>query len=322
MREAVTSYLDILRDQAIVELSENDADLLTQQLEATENRFEFGELTKTDVSQAEARLARAKSTIISAQGNLKISKSNFLKIVGLQAKDLEKSNPIFTIPPTLKDAFTQAEAQNPRIISAIASYESSKSDVNNVFGELLPQVGLFGSWNRAFDPQPGLIDEQTVRTIGVNATIPLYGGGAVKSRIRAAKNTVNQRKIDIIEAKRLVRQNVTQSWETLQTAKGEIAARKAQVKAAAIAEEGTKKEADLGARTVLDTLDAQQEHLDARVALITAEHDETVARFALMESIGILTPQHLDFKANTIDFDRHLKAIKYNFFDTNVDSVD
>ncbi|MDB2682660.1 TolC family outer membrane protein [Alphaproteobacteria bacterium] len=319
---AAIAYVNILRDQALRELAQNDFNLLAQQLKATRDRFEFGELTKTDVSQAEARLARAESEIIETRGNLKTSEAAFLKTVGKQPVKLIRPALDLPIPEDIDSAFTISETYNPLIISAESIHEASKNDVDNVFGELLPQVGLFGSWNRTYDPQPGILSEQTTRTIGIGATIPLYQAGGTRSRIRAAKNTTNQRYMETIEAKRQVRQNITESWENWQTAKSEISSRGAQVKASAIAEEGVKKEAELGSRTVLDTLDAQQEHLDARVALITAQRNEIVAKFQLLEAIGILTPQTLGFDGKTFDYEEHLNDIKWKIFDTNVDRLE
>ncbi len=319
---AVTVYMDILRDQAVLDLAQNDADVLRQQLEATRTRFEFGELTKTDVAQAEARLARAESTIIQAKGNLKVSEAAFLNIVGQQPTKLIPPELELPIPQTIEEAFVIADTSNPRTIAAQSTHQAAKNDVENIFGELLPEVGFFGSWNRTYDPQPGILDEQTTQTVGISASVPLYEAGGTRSRIRAAKNVTNQRYMEIIETKRQVRQEITQSWENLQTAHAAIVAREAQAEAAALAEEGTKKEAEFGSRTILDMLDAQQEHLDARVALVTAQRDETVARFSLLKSIGTLTPQTLGLQTKTINYDKHLDEIQRKIFDTDVDRLE
>jgi len=319
---AVTVYLDIVRDKALLDLAQNNFKVLAEELTATEQRFEFGELTKTDVSQAAARLARAESDIIMARGDISRSEARFLKLIGHAPEGIEAADLSLEIPENLDDVIMVAEEFSPLIIYADGIYEASKKDIRNVFGNLLPEVSLFSSWNRAFDPIPGLVDESTNRSVGVVASIPLYQGGAERSRLRAAKHTKNQRYLEVVDAKREVRRLVTEEWEDYQTARSQIESRTAQVEAAAIAEEGTRKEAEFGARTVLDTLDAQQEHLDAQVALVTAEHDDLVARFALLKSMGVLTPRTLGFEEYAVDYDRNLQDIQWRIFDTDVDSVE
>ena len=318
---STTVYLDILRDRALLDLAQNNFKVLAEELIATERRFEFGELTKTDVSQAKARLAEAESEIISARGGISRSEAQFFQLINESPEGIEAPDLDLEMPESLSDAISVAERSSPLIVYARSVYEASKDDIGDVFGGLLPEVNLFSSWNRAFDPIPGLVDESTSRSVGLVASIPLYQGGADRSRLRAAKHVKNQRSLEVVEAKREVRRLVTEEWEDYQTAKSQITSRTAQVEAAAIAEEGTRKEAEFGARTVLDTLDAQQEHLDARVALVTAEHDDLVAQFALLKAMGLLKPRTLGFEGDAQDYGRNLRAIQWKVFDTDVDSV-
>ena len=318
---STTVYLDILRDRALLDLAQNNFKVLAEELIATEQRFEFGELTKTDVSQAKARLAEAESDIISARGAISRSEAQFFQLINQSPAGIEAPDLALEMPESLDEAIMAAERSSPLIVYARSIYEASKDDIGDVFGGLLPEVNLFSSWNRAFDPIPGVVDEATNRSVGLVASIPLYQGGADRSRLRAAKHVKNQRSLEVVEVKREVQRLVTEEWEDYQTAKSQITSRTAQVDAAAIAEEGTRKEAEFGARTVLDTLDAQQEHLDARVALVTAEHDDLVARFALLKAMGVLTPETLGFGDRAQDYGRNLQAIQWKIFDTDVDSV-
>ena len=318
---STTVYLNILRDRALLDLAQNNFKVLANELDATQQRFEFGELTKTDVSQAKARLADAESDIIAARGAISSSEAQFFKLINQSPNSIQQPALDLQIPVNLDEAIMVAEEGSPLVLYAHSIYEASRKDIDDVFGGLLPEVNLFSSWNRLFDPAPGLIEEQTNRAVGLVASIPLYQAGAQRSRLRAAKHTKNQRYLEVVEAKREVRRLVTEEWEDYQTAKSQIISRQAQVQAASIAEEGVKKEAELGARTVLDTLDAQQEHLDARVALVTAEHDDLVARFALLKAMGVLTPETLGFGDHAKDYDQNLRSIQWKIFDTDVDSV-
>ena len=288
MLDAATAYMNVLRDEAVLELSEQNERVIKQQHEATSERYEVGELTKTDVAQAEARLARARSDMISSGGDLETSKAVYEQIIGVRPVGLTYSDLDMGIPESLDDAIELAMEKNPELIAAQYLHKQSEHEVRRIFSELLPSVDFFGSWNRTYDPQPGLTEEQTTKSLGLSASIPLYQAGAVKSRVREAKYNANKRLIEISEVKRRIKQQVVKFWEEWKVAESHIESRRLQVKASMVANEGVHAEADLGARTVLDALDADQELLDARVALVSAKRDEVVARFSLAVSIGLV----------------------------------
>lgn len=288
MLDAVTAYMNVLRDEAVLELSEQNERVIKQQHEATSERYEVGELTKTDVAQAEARLARARSDAISSAGDLETSKAFYEQIIGVRPVGLTYSDLDMGIPDSLDEAIELAMETNPELIAAQYLHKQSEHEVRRIFSELLPSVDFFGSWNRTYDPQPGLTEEQTTKSVGLSASIPLYQAGSVKSRVREAKYNANKRLIEISEVKRRIKQQVVKFWEEWKVAESHIESRRLQVKASMVANEGVHAEADLGARTVLDALDADQELLDARVALVGAKRDEVVARFSLAVSIGLV----------------------------------
>ncbi len=318
--DAVTAYMDVLRDRALYDLAANNEKVIERNLEATRQRFDVGELTRTDVSQARARLARAKAGRISAMGDLQASKAVYEEIIGRRAPGrLEEPKLAFAFPAALDEAIEYAFQHNPLVQAAQYIHATAEENVDEVFGELLPEMALFGSWNRQFDPQPGLLKESTTRTVGLSASIPLYQAGAVRSRVRQAKHTANRRYIEIIETRRSVRQQVIANWETLEAARAEIESRQAEVRASAVAQEGVQAEAQLGARTVLDTLDAEQEHLDARVALVTTRRDEIVAAYSLAATLGLLTPEVLGLTDLSREFDAHLEDIKWKILGMDVD---
>ncbi len=321
MRAAAQAYMDVFRDRSLLELAQNNQDVISKQLEATQDRFEVGELTKTDVSQAQARLASASADIITAKGNLRASEAVFEQIIGFRPERLEYPYDDLGLPSDLDEALFIADSQSPAIAASIHAHRAAEEDINNVFGALLPQVGISGNIARAYDPNPGILDRQTSRNIGISASIPLYQGGATRSKIRSAKHTANERYIQILEQRKAIKQSAVQAWEAFQSASAEAEARKAQIKASAIAQEGVRAEAEFGSRTVLDTLDADQEFLDANVALVTAQRNKIVAEYQLLAILGDLTPQKLGFEKDSYDYHAYLNDLKWRLFDMDVDRL-
>lgn len=306
MRDVATAYMDVVRDTALLELRTNNKAVIERQLEATRDRFEVGELTRTDVSQAESRLASAEAERTRALGNLRTSRSVYAQLTGMQPGALGYPHLAFNIPATLDAATAMAEDQNAAVAASRFRHQAAVSDIDGVFGELLPFISSYVSWDRTYDPQPGGVDDTTTTALGITASIPFYQGGAIRSRVRQAKYTANQQMMNIQESVRLAQQETVANWESLKAAQAEIISREAQVTAAKVAREGVYQEAELGSRTVLDTLDADQEYLDAQVALVTARRNETVATFFLASTLGLLTPQTLGFPEIAEDHEAHL----------------
>lgn len=290
-----TNYMNVVRDRALVDLSENNISVVNRQLDASRNRFEVGDVTRTDVAQSEARLARAQASRTTASGNLKSSLAAYERLVGVPAQNLVQTKMNFAFPPTLDEAMALADKNNPVITATHFLHASAEKDIGVIFGELLPELGLSANIEKDWDPQPGRLPDTTTKSLSLVATVPLYEGGYTRARVRQAKYTANQRYIEIMEAQRETRENVISTWENWKTAQAEIASRQAQVEASRVAQEGVRQEAELGTRTILDALDADQEYLDAQVALVSAQRDEVVASFALARALGMLTPATLGF---------------------------
>ncbi len=293
---AAQAYLDVLRDEAVMNLRENDRDVVARQLKASQDRFAVGEVTKTDVSQSTARLARAESELIAARGALRISRAGFQEIVGMAPEGLARPDDVsLPLPVTLDDALAMAEKNNPDIQVARYSYRSADDNKDSVFGELLPEINAFGTFGKTWDPSPGVYDSERSAVVGLKASIPLYEAGSVRSRLRQARHTADQRYMNVVGARRGAAQQIISSWEDLVAARAEIDSRKAQVEASRLARDGVHQEADVGERTIIDALDADQEYLDAQVSLVTAERNEMVAQFALAAALGLLGPENLGF---------------------------
>lgn len=300
LQDNVTAYMDVLRDQAVVDLTRNNEQVLRRQLEATRERFRVGEITRTDVAQAESRLSRATADRISAEGLLISSRATFARITGVQPDRLVPPPPLPALPGSEEEALAVADKENPELQAAQFRELAARSDVRSASGGLLPSVSLNASLNRASDQSRANLDVDSARA-SINVTVPLYEAGGVYSQTRQRKQVYNQRRIQVDEQRRLTRQSVVQAWENLNTARSNINARKAQVQAARIALEGVQQEAEVGSRTTLDVLDAEQEYLDAQVAQVRAERDEYVAGFTLFSAVGRLSARNLGLPVELYD---------------------
>lgn len=318
---AATAFMDVVRDRALYDLSKNNRDVIARQLEAVTARFEYGEVTRTDVSQAEARLARAESIVTQSLGDLERSESVYQQIIGIKAESLDQPYLSLNLPRNKEEAAALAEYSNPDVLAAIHAHKAAEMDVDSVYGELLPDIALFGFVDHTRDPSPGLLDKQTTSIFGVQASVPLYRAGATRSRVREAKYVSNQRYVEILAARRAARQQAIENWADLLAARTEIKSREAEVEASRIAREGVRQEEQLGSRTVLDVLDADQEYLDAQVALVTARRDEIIAQFSLLASLGRLTPETLGFEGDAINEQEHLRETIRKIFTMNVDRL-
>ncbi len=316
LQDSVTAYMDVLRDQAVVELTRNNEQVLRRQLDATRERFRVGEITRTDVAQAESRLSRATADRISAEGLLMSSRATFARVTGMQAARLVPPPALPALPTSEDDALSIADKENPELQAAQFRELSARADVRTASGALLPTVSLNASLNRASDQSRANLDVDSARA-SINVTVPLYEAGGVYSQTRQRKQVYNQRRLQVDEQRRLTRQSVVQAWENLNTARSNIEARKAQVQAARIALEGVQQEAEVGSRTTLDVLDAEQEYLDAQVAQVRAERDEYVAGFTLYSAVGRLSARNLNLPVELYDPAENYNRVRDLWFGTD-----
>ena len=311
--DAATAYMDVVRDQAVLDLDIGNENVLRRQLEAARDRFEVGEVTRTDVSQAEARLAGATAERIGAEGDLVASRAVYRNVVGGAPRTLTAPAPLGGLPADRETALGLARDDHPDVVSAVFDERAALDRVKGVGGELLPTVSLNAKVRRDFETiaTKSQFEEQS---IGATLTMPLYQSGAVYSRLREAKQTVGQERLEVTQARRDVVQGVTQAWQALQTARARIVSFTAQVRANGIALEGVKREAEVGARTVLDILDAEQELLGANVDLVGAQRDEVVAAFELKAAVGQLTARQLNLPVDFYDPERHYREVRGKWF--------
>jgi outer membrane protein len=284
----VRSYMDVFRDAAVLRLNINNEKVLARQLEATRDRFNVGEVTRTDVSQAEARLSRATADRIQAEGDLQIGRGVFVQVVGQPPQDLTKPPTVRDLPTSRDETIAMAQDNNPVVSVALFDERAAHENVTVVRSELLPKVDVVGEGGRSRNQSASNLTRDSA-SITAQLTVPLYQRGSVSSRVREAKQIVGRNRLLLSEARRQATEDGNSAWESLVTARARIRSFSAEVRANRIALEGVQQEALVGSRTVLDVLDAEQELLDAQVNLVRAERDELVAQYELLSSVGRLT---------------------------------
>jgi TolC family type I secretion outer membrane protein len=312
--DAVTAYTDVVAAQRVVELAINNRQRLERQRQATVDRFEVGEVTRTDVAQAEARLAGSVADLVRAEGELAQAIARFEAVVGFRPDDLVTRFPDRRQPASLVGAQARAE-KNPALIAAEFALDVALADVRVAQADLLPTVDVEGSVGYVDEPTE-TIGSQTDARISAILTIPLYQTGAEYSRVRQQKQVVDQRRRELDDARREVNQNVTEAWEGLQTAIAAARSFAEQVRANEIALEGVRTEAQVGARTVLDVLDAEQELFQAEVDLVDARATEVVALYALRVAMGELTAAALDLDVEIYDPSDYYEVVRTQAFGT------
>ncbi len=316
--EASTAYLDVLQNRAIVELQKNNEELLKKKLEETQERFKVGEVTRTDVSQAEARHSQAISDRIASEGNLQASVATYIELIGQEPNDLsEPVEMINYLPASYDEALNLALKNNYSIKEAQHLYASKGYEVYANTGALFPTISLDGSIGRNKAEQ-GEIDTTTENAEwGVNLSIPLYAGGATRAKIRQSKYQKWQAQEGVLEAKRAVKASVLSAWEYMKSNESQLKAIEDQIKANTIALEGVQKEEALGNRTILDVLDSYQELLNSKVNDVKARRTYYVSAMNLLASMGKMTAKELKLDVELYDAQKYYEETKGKWLSLN-----
>jgi outer membrane protein len=305
------AYLDVVRDQALLEVNRNNVQVLRKQLEATQDRFRVGEVTRTDVAQAESSLAQAIGNLTAAEGTLAQSRAEYVRVVGHPPGILLLPRERPALPATREEAQSLAANNNFSVISANFAELAARDNINVVKSQLLPQVSLVGSLSRALSPSTTLSGAlEKTGTISAQLTMPLYEGGVIYSQTRQAEQTVGQRLSQVDDARRAAVQTATNAWETLKSARAAVASFAAAVRAAQIALEGTQQEALVGTATTLDVLIQNQQLLTTQQQLINAEHDAALAEFNIAAATGRLIAADLHLPVQLYDMGRHFNQVR------------
>lgn len=302
---AVTAYVDVVRDEAVVGMNRQNVKSLEDELSAVQTQRAAGVVTKTDVAESQARLSRSKADLAAAERQLATSRAAFQNVIGQPAPTLDPSPALPALPASLDTAETAAGVDSPKVQQARADLKAADYAVNDAIGALLPQVGVTGQYQYLKDQAaPNLLyvnPAQKMLSVMGQITIPIYQGGAEDAQVRQAKELRGGAQMALQTAQRTVLQDVDNAWQGWLAAQSQIAANETQVKADGFAVYGVTQEQQAGERSVLDVLNARQELLAAQVALATARHDRIVAAYQVLWAIGRLSAQGLKLPVKPYD---------------------
>ncbi len=309
--DAVTAFMDVRRDLRNLQLAKNSVKVLQEEVRAARERFEVGEVTRTDVSQAESRFAASQSALENSRANLNVSMDTYTAVIGSRPKDLRTPPPAPKLPKTASEAETIAIAKNPQILQQQFLVQAAEKAVEIARGNKKPTISATITRART-ETQSSSISfgaDATFTQLGLDVTQPIYQGGILNSAERQALALLDQEKSQLQLVGVQIRQSVNSSYSTWLASKANIKARREQVRAAKIAFEGTSEEAKLGARTTLDALNAEQELLEARSDLVSAIRDEYIGAYTVLSAMGLLTVDHLQLGIESYNPDTNYNAV-------------
>ena len=312
--QAIQAYMSVVTNQSILELRRNNEKVLQAQLQATNDRFQAGEVTKTDVAQAQSRLQGATADRIAAEGDLTASIAVYRQVVGQEPVQLSMPNVPPNLPLKQEEVVSLAQGQ-PQVVAAQFVVDATKDDIDTQFSELLPSVSVQGTLSHTDEQQSDRDHADDGTILGV-LTVPLYQAGAPDSRVRQAKQLYQQAIRQLDEARRSADQQAIAAWQALETAQAQIVSFQEQVRATDIALEGVRQEQSVGARTVLDVLDAEQESLNAKVNLVTAQTNLVIARYQVLQAIGRLNAKDLALNVPLYDPAKHYNEVRNKWWGT------
>jgi outer membrane protein len=305
-----TGTLGVIEAQQLLALAINNEQVLAKQLQATNDRFRVGEITRTDVAQAEAALAGATAQRQTAEGNLQTARGPFQQVVGfLPPGDLVAPQPLAPSVKTEQEATAMASRNNPQVIAALFNDASAKDAVDVAFAQLMPQVNFNGQVFQSNNSAARSSQSNGYSAV-VSLSVPIYQGGSEYSAVRQAKQLEQQTSRQVDDARRTAVQNAVQSWETLSAAKAAADSTREQVRANAVALEGVEREAIVGSRTTLDVLNAQQALLNSQTTLVQNLSQVVTASYQVASALGRLTARDLRLQVPLYDETAYYEAVK------------
>ena len=307
---AATAYMNLLRDAGILELQRSNLDVLQEQSRQTKQRLDSGNVTATDLSQAEARLNVGRTQLFAAEANYASSRAVYRQVIGLDPGRLAPAAPVDRfVPHTLPAAMAAGIAQNPVVTVAQFNVDVATHQVKVAEGALYPVLSLQGNVQKNYETTLTSLQSFTA-SAAAQYSVPLYQGGAEYAAIRQAKETQGQKQMDLSVARDQARVSVVQAWAQLEASKSSIESTRNQVKSAEAALNGVREEARLGQRTTLDVLNAQQELVNARIAVVGSQRDRLVNSYALLAAVGRLAPQVLGLAVSNYDPQVHYHQVR------------
>jgi outer membrane protein len=313
--QAATAHLDVVRDQTLLELAQNNVKVLAKSRDEAKAQLAAGVATKTDLAQAEARLAQGIADERRAEANLTNSRASYLQAVGDMPGTLQAPPVPGNLPPSEDSALKQATVNNPQVITAQANEQAARAGVDVASAQLMPTLGVSGQLAHADDQQLGGVRSDSAQLL-LTLTVPLYQGGGEYSKIRAAKESFGETQNQIEAALRVATLNATQAWQNLHAAQANILSFQSQIEANTIAYNGVVEEQRVGTRTLLDVLNAQQELFTSQSNLATAQHDEAVSAYQVKTAVGDMTALALNLQVERYDPQKHYDAVRDQWIGT------
>lgn len=310
------SFLNVLLNREIVRLRQSDVAFLSEQVRAAQDRFEVGEGTRTDVSQAEARKAQAQSALNSAEANLEASRANYQAQTNLVANNLRDNfNVERLLPKTLPEALKIGQNEHPAIIASLYNVDTNIFNVAQLEGQFLPSLNAQASASSTFNSLASSGRTDTA-SVGLNLTIPIYQRGQVSAQVRQSKESLGAARLQVDVNRNTVRQNIATSYASFQASVRSIFNAQTGVFSAQLALQGVIEEQRVGQRTTLDVLDAQRDLIAAQLTLVQAQRDKDAAAFQLLSDIGRLNIAALGINVAIYDPTEHTDAIRNKWFGT------
>ena len=308
---AATSYMDVLRDTASLEVQRSNVRVLQETLKQTRDRFEVGEVTRTDVAQAEAQLAAGQSAMLAAESTLNTSKANYRQVIGVEPVNLAPGSPVDRFSPrTLQGAIEQGLVENPNVTAAMYGIDVAFLQVKINEGALYPSLVAQATVQQGSFIQNSVTPQFWSASAVATLTAPVYAGGGEYSLIRQSKETLAQQRLNLELVRTQTRQQVVQAWGQNEAAKAQVKAANSQVYSSEVALNGVREEARVGQRTTLDVLNAQQALVNARIALVTAQHDRVVASYNVLAASGRLSPLVMHLPTTLYDPSVHYQEVR------------
>ena len=308
-QNAVNAYVQVIQAQRTLELNTNNEQVLARQLQATQDRFRVGEITRTDVAQAEAALAGAKAQRQTAQGNLETARSAYRQVVGELPDTLIEPQPLKLPKATMDLAREMAEKNNPTVVAALFADAAAKDNVDVQYSRLMPTLSFQGSYGRTVDVTSKNVTVRTNQALLV-ANVPIFQGGVEYAAIRQAVQQQQQSRKALEDARRTAVQQLTTAWQTYLATKETITSTREAIRSNEIALEGVQREAIVGSRTTLDVLNAEQTLLISRTTLVTNLAGLVTASYQVAGAVGRLTARDLNLNVPLYDETAYYKAVK------------
>ncbi len=314
--DTINSYVTVIQQQQVLQLNINNEQVLARQLQATQDRFRVGEITRTDVAQAEAALAGARATRQTSEGNLQIARGNYRRYVGELPDRLVEPQPLKPPVKDQREAVQLASHNNPNVVAALFDDAAARDNIDLQFSALMPQLSVQAQAARS--DNAALYGQRTIGAqVLLNASVPIYQGGAEYSRVRQARQQEQQARKTVDDIRRQVSQQANQGWETLVAARATIQSTRAQIRANEIALEGVQREAIVGSRTTLDVLNAEQALLNSRVTLVQNLSSLITASYTLAAALGRLSARDLNLNVPLYDDTAYYHAVRNRMFGTS-----